>query len=153
MPQILCSPLEGETFLSLLPGHTHTYTRAFVPPVESGRARNTVSLPKSLTLLPRGWPPGQWAWDFCSGALCPFHGRVSWRLKTCLQTAAQGLLCNSWDAHVPGLNNPSLLFHLVINIIVNITINSTQHVLSAYSMPGIVQSAFTHINSILTATL
>lgn len=54
----------------------------------------------------------------------------------------------------PRTKQPLLLFRLVINIIVNIAINSTYHLLNAYSMPGIVQYALQIlIDSILTAPL
>lgn len=140
--------LERETFPSLHPGHTHV---PLFPKSEAGSTRNTtpgntVSLQRNLTLLPRG----SVGLGLRSPASCPFY-----RLKACFQTHVKTLLWNySMGCPCPRTKQPLLLFRLVINIIVNIAINSTYHLLNAYSMPGIVQYALQIlIDSILTAPL
>lgn len=105
---------------SLPPPHT----RAFVP--LSQAAGNTVSLPRSLPCLRRGWRPHQRDWGLCSGAPSPLsfpEQSFPLRLGTCLHTAAQALPGNySMGCPCPRIKQ-SLLFHMVINIIVNIPIN------------------------------
>lgn len=79
--------------------------------------RNTVSLQRNLTLLPRG----SVGLGLRSPAACPLY-----RLKASFQTRVQALLRNySMGCPCPRTRQPLLLFHLVINIIVNIAINST----------------------------
>lgn len=119
---VLCSTLERETLPSLHPGHTHV---PLFPKSQSGRAGNTVSLPRSLTCLPRGWSPLSGAGTFAQEP----PSLMSFPQKSCLQ--AGNWLTNSCPGTTlelgcpcPRIKQPSLLFRLVINIIVNVAINS-----------------------------
>lgn len=111
--------LEREAFPSLHPGHTHV---PLFPKSESGSAWNTTTGKEhSVPSEEPDSPPQR-----VSGTGTQEPTRPFYRLKASFLTGVQALLRNySMGCPCPRTRQPLLLFRLVINIIVNIAINST----------------------------
>lgn len=127
MPQILCSN-SWKGNIPLPPPWPHTCV--FVPQVRVMQRLEHHRWEHSVPSEEPDWPPqrlapGHWDWDLGAQAHALFteESPTSWQLAY-RQMSRHFCGIIPWDTHVPELS-PSLLVYLVINIIVNIAINST----------------------------